>query len=249
MDKKTNSPTARGLSRSQAAEILGVTEREISKMDGRQLNPRRAADRRWVYDISEIRALLDGAGVPGASSAARAIVDGEISAAAFELFEAGKTLPQVVIATRQTAATILHLRAEYDGMLGTMNLSAKAVARLRKMLGDSSWNGDGLVDAVDRAIVRTFNEGRADAAECGQILDRTTGKMRPIPAPRSWREIHPTATADEEASAEVGAPQPVLATPATPAPPRGTLTSESEATRPPTASTLTEPSAESDDAC
>lgn len=232
MEKKTNSPTARGLSRSQAAEILGVTEREISKMDGRQLNPRRAADRRWVYDISEIRALLDGRGAHGAASPARTIVDGDISAAAFELFEAGETLPQVVIATRQTAATILHLRADYDGMLGSMSLSAKAVARLRKMLGDSSWDGDGLVDAVDRALVRSFNEGRAEATDCGQVLDRTTGKMRPIPPPQTWREIHPMAMADgEHASTGPGDPQPPTALPPTPTTP-GTSAAESEARRP-----------------
>ena len=103
MDKNPTLPTARGLTRSQAAELLGVTEREVSRMDGHLLHPNRSGDRRWLYDPAELRAILDRS---GGRPFGPPTVNGDTTAAVFELFEAGRTLPQVVIATKQTASAM-----------------------------------------------------------------------------------------------------------------------------------------------
>jgi hypothetical protein len=76
-------------------------------MDGRLLHPVRMGDRRWLYEIAELRAVLDRS---NGSSTGRCMISGETTAEVFELFETGKTLAQAVIATKQTAETIMHLR-------------------------------------------------------------------------------------------------------------------------------------------
>ena len=91
MGKNAISPAARGLSRNQVAEILGVTDREVARMDGRQLHPTRAHDRVWRYDLAEVRTLmarstLESTGLDGPEP------DGETTAKAFKLFGQRKPL-------------------------------------------------------------------------------------------------------------------------------------------------------------
>lgn len=181
MARRSDSPAARGLSRSQAAEILGMTDREVAKLDGRQLHPTRAADRVWRYDPAEVRALLLNAapGAPGASM--RAAADGDVTAAVFALFEVAKTLPQVAITTKQTAATIIQLRAEYDAMNGSLVLLPDTVRELRLLTGTDARTGPEVVAAVRRALDARFEEGRADAHDFGEVLDPSTGELRKVP--------------------------------------------------------------------
>lgn len=180
MPKKPVSPAARGLSRSQVAELLGMSDREVAKMDGRQLHPTRAPDRVWRYDPAEVRALLVSALGGGDKAGLRPLVDGEITAAVFALFEAGKSLPQVAIATRQTATTIMHLRGEYDGMVGGLLLPTDAAAELRTLAGADARSAHDLVAALRRAFDARFEEGRAEAQDFGEILDPSTGSLRRV---------------------------------------------------------------------
>src|SRR5436190_14915150 len=137
-------------------------------------------------------------------------VDGETTAAVFELFEGGKTLPQVVIATKQTAATIKQLRAEYDEMVGCMVIAAKTVTRLRNMIGQS-WDADGLADAVEHALVTIFKEGQADATERREARNRAAGGAKPL----TWSEVPLRAAANDESLASGGPdgqPEPATST-------------------------------------
>jgi len=202
MDNEASWPTARrGLTRAQAAELLGVTEREVSRMDGRLLHPVRTADRRYLYDLAEVRAILARS---GGNDGARPIVSGETAAAVFELFEGGKTLPQVVIQTKETPTTISYLRAEYDRMVRSMVLPAETVSKLRQMLG-VEFRPDSLPDAVQHAISESFREGQTDATVLGEVLDRTTGKMRQIFAhPRVAASATPPLATGLQASVAQG---------------------------------------------
>jgi hypothetical protein len=180
MGKQSISPAARWLSRSQVAVLLGATDRQVAKMDGRQLHPTRAPDRVWRYDPAEVRALLSGPGAASERGAPRALVDGEVTAEVFALFEAGKPLPQVAIATKQTAATIMQLRAEYDAMVGGLLLRADTVADLRTLAGADARTPRDLVAAIRRALDARFEEGRADAQDFGEVLDPATGQLRRV---------------------------------------------------------------------
>jgi hypothetical protein len=177
MDDKAGLRTAaRGLTRAQVAELLGIPESEVGRMDGRLLHPVRTGDRRWLYDLGELRALLDRSNGPGV---ARLVISGETTAQVFELFEAGKTLAQAVIATQQTADTIMHLRAQYDRMAGTMVLGAETVSQLRRAIG-REFRPETLAEVVQSALHQMFQEGREDAAELGFVRDSKTGEMKPI---------------------------------------------------------------------
>jgi hypothetical protein len=210
-DKAGLRTAARGLTRAQVAELLGVPESEVGRMDGRLLRPVRTGDRRWLYDLGEIRALLDRSSGP---SGTRPVVSGETTAQVFELFEGGKTLAQAVIATQQTADTIMHLRAQYDRMAGTMVLSSETVSQLRKAIG-REFRPETLVEVVQSELHRMFQEGREDATELGFVRDWKTGEMKPIPraplakagAPMVYGHAVPTAvTPERAASATDGAP-------------------------------------------
>jgi hypothetical protein len=177
MDDKAGLRTApRGLTRAQVAELLGIPESEVGRMDGRLLHPVRTDDRRWLYELAEVRTLLDRT---NGSAGGKPIVSGETTAQVFELFEAGKTLTQAVIATQQTADTIMHLRAYYAQMTGTMVLSADALSGLRKAIG-REFRPETLVEVVQSALHQMFEEGREDAMELGFVRDRKTGEMKPI---------------------------------------------------------------------
>lgn len=179
MDDKAGLRTAapRGLTRGQVAELLGIPESEVGRMDGRLLHPVRTGDRRWLYELSELRGLLDRSNGPLRGSP---VVTGETAAAVFELFEAGKSLPQVVIATKQAPLAVENLRVAYDRMARSMALPADAVSQLRSLIG-IEFRADTLVKAVQVALSRVFREGREDGADFGVVRDPKTGEMRPIP--------------------------------------------------------------------
>ncbi len=192
----------------QMAELLGIPESEVSRMDGRLLHPVRTGDRRWLYDLAELRALLDRSSEPRGG---RPIVSGETTAEVFELFEAGKTLAQALIATRQTAETIMHLRAEYDRMVGAMVLPAATVSELRTAIG-MDFGAHTVVEVVKAALLRMFQEGREYETDLGVVLDPRTGKMKPIlrtpPANGSVAAAFSAGPrADDSAAVQPGAPE------------------------------------------
>ncbi len=183
---------ARWLTRRQVAEVLGVAEDEVERLDGRALHPKRSEqDRAWRYDPAEVRSLA-----AGASRLEPANGSGAEDAAAFELFEAGKTLPQVVIATKLPAERVAKLRSAYDLMAGELVLSAQVVANLRRTLGPTAVaSGEKLAAAIEQSLQREYEQGFADGLEeadgAGEVVDPKTGvprKVRICPRPNGHDE-------------------------------------------------------------
>jgi hypothetical protein len=177
-------PTAKWITRRQAATLLGMTEHDLIRLDGKLLHPRQRADRAWLYDPDELRGVLGGGAKPANDVGSS---DGDVTAAAFALFEDGKTQPQVVIATKQTAATIVELRREYDAMVGAVTLRGPTLDRLRQILdiGDAPV-GEDVPDRVAARLAERyetgFRDGFEEAQDCGDIVDPVTGQRRPVSA-------------------------------------------------------------------
>ncbi len=181
MGRDGRSPSARGLGRGQVAELLGVAEHDVAKLDGRQLHPTRASDRSWKYDPAEVRALLDarlGIAGPRLSSGA----DGETTAAVFTLFEEGKALPQVVIATRQTATVITALRGEYDRMIGSITFDGAAVAELAAVLGRVPRTAAETCTLFRARLDAARRDALEDATDFGEVFDPRTGERKRVVA-------------------------------------------------------------------
>jgi hypothetical protein len=180
--------------------------------------------RQRVQDGSTPSGRRKSCSVLGGHLPARDLVDGfapMINRFFSTASRAGKTLPQVVIATKQTAATLKQLRAEYDEMVGGMVIAAKTVTRLRNMIGQS-WEAHTLADAVEHALVTIFKEGQADATERREDREgreRAAGSSKPLP----WYAVPLPAAANDESLASGGHDgQPEPATSATPAAKPGT---------------------------
>lgn len=179
-------PVAGGLSRRQAARLLGMTTAEVAKLDGTRLHPVQETDRSWRYDADEVRAFLRDS-----SPSTPVDPNGLVTAAVFELFEKGRAMPQVVIATRQTASVVQRLRGEYDAMVGSLLLPAPAVSELAGLLDlHAAPTSDELVTAIRAALVthhdRGYEEGRREAGgeDFGEVIDPKTGQARRV-APQS----------------------------------------------------------------
>lgn len=189
--KKVDSPTARGLSRAQVAEMLGVSDREVAKMDGRQLHPTRAPDRMWRYEIAEVRALVEVRGTASlaAPSEIEPAIEGKLSAAVFKLFEARKSLPKIVIATEQNPDTITALHGRYEKMRGLLVLPKAIVAEIHGMVDQAFATPRELVESLRTSLRSRFEQGLSEAHEFGQVTDPQTGKLRPV-APPKMQEVH-----------------------------------------------------------
>jgi excisionase family DNA binding protein len=100
------------LTRDEVAERLGVHKSTVRRLEGKALHPVRRG-RRFVFDAKEVEALEARQTTQSPSE------DGEMAARAFELFEAGKTFRQVVIALRITPDRVKGLYRSYafDGDL------------------------------------------------------------------------------------------------------------------------------------
>ncbi len=196
MGKDMISPAARGLTRSQVADILGVTDRDVARMDGRQLHPTRTADRAWRYDAREVRAYLVST-VAARIADVHPEADGDTTAAAFTLFQTRKATASAVIELRQPVSVVLRLREQYDEMRGSLTLPASVLAELRACLEQGFSTPRALVKAVREALEARFDEGRAEAQDCGAVLDPATGKLRPV-MPRAPRAPEPHGTASAE---------------------------------------------------
>jgi hypothetical protein len=176
---------AKWLSRRQVALLLGITVEAVAKLDGIRLHPVKDRGRCWRYDSAEIRSML---GNRGGAPVATNSIDGEVTAAAFELFEQGKTLPQVVIATRQTAACVQARRREYDEMTGALLLPAAVVHELTSLLGRrrDELSAEALAEAIRSSLALQFRlgqeEGRPQSAavDFGEIVDPITGQRRRV---------------------------------------------------------------------
>ena len=123
--------TATLLTRRQVAALLGVSEGEIKARDNVTFHPIKGADGSWRYPPEEVAAILRGLVVDDSG----AEPNGAVCAAAFELFEAGKNLPSVVITLKQPPALVRSLRSEYDVMAASLTVTPTSVARIAQVLG------------------------------------------------------------------------------------------------------------------
>lgn len=201
-----------GLTRTQVAQLLEISDREVAKLDGRQLHPSRAPNRAWLYDPAEVRSVLMNAAAIQTTE-----LDGDVTAAAFAMFEARKSLPKVVVALKAPAHVVMRLREQYDRMRGSLTLAGTALSALKRLLGESALrDGNDVISATQRALEAKLEEGRLDATEFGVVLDETTGKMRPV-VPLARSAAAPVASnslaqAQPSAGAANAGTLPVLAT-------------------------------------
>ncbi len=107
----THPESPRFLTRSQVASRLGVAITTVRRLENKgRLHPRRTK-RGFLFRIEEINRIE-----PGYASRARSprpLQTGEIAARAFELFEHGKGLRDVVIILRQPPEAVRELYRQY----------------------------------------------------------------------------------------------------------------------------------------
>ena len=162
------------LTRRQVARVIGLDERRVAQMDGRELHPIRRVDGSWTYDPGEVGAIVTSGSVTGT-----------VTARSFEMFMAGKSDPEVVVATLQPARRIRELRAEYDEMAGSTTLDRTTVEELKHALGLNALpGGPSLAETVRAALEARYRagflEGRADAEDYGEVTNPVTGERRRV---------------------------------------------------------------------
>lgn len=173
------------LTRSQVSALLNMSPREVAKLDGRQLHPTRSSDRTWRYDCAEVRALLAPGSFGHTFDAKGHGIDGDMTAKVFQHFLKRTPLAKVAVETKQTAQALQYLRAQYDELRGSITLPRKVIVELKDLVCQNFSTAPALLSAVRFALQARFEEGRADAHDFGQILDQTTGQLRPVSPPGS----------------------------------------------------------------
>lgn len=140
MRKLIQKATVGWLNRRQVAAVLGVDERRIKSMDGRELHPIVGRDRSCMYAPREI----------GKMAAFGGTASGALTAQVFALLRDGaKSLPDIAIETLQSARQIRELCADYDDLAGSLTLDKATVDGLRALLGDDAvLNGERLLATV-----------------------------------------------------------------------------------------------------
>jgi hypothetical protein len=189
------------LTRSQAAAVLKLTEDDLKQRDGRDLHPQRGRDGSWLYEVSEVTALLTGA----ATTSATAEHD-VLTAASFELFEQNVPLQRVAIQLKKSAMTILTLRKEYDALAGTISFSREHRDRLMMVLGVPMHDPNLVIDRIAALAARVRGIGAGAGAgagasrdedagpDFGEVVDPATGERRGI-SPESAEEAVATLRA------------------------------------------------------
>jgi hypothetical protein len=171
------------LTRRQTAALLGVPEAEVKARDNEAFHPVKGPDGGWRYQPEEVAVVLRGAfgDRPGAEPT------GSVCADAFELFQAGKKLTEVVIALKQPPALVRSLRAEFDAMALSLTIAPTSVETMAKVLGTTIRDEAHLVALVEAFSDRLrleyrngYGAGMTDANDLGEIVDPGTGKKRPL---------------------------------------------------------------------
>jgi hypothetical protein len=174
-------PAAKWLTRRQVALLLGIAEEDVQRLDGTVLHPTQRSDRAWQYDPGELRRVLGRGAGSGNDNRAP---DGDVTAAAFSLFEQGRTLPEVVIATKQTAQVVTELRRDYDHMVGVITLTSDTVDKLRRLLDVEAGRLGSLAEVIETRLGERYQLGYRDGFEegegCGEVIDQVTGERRAV---------------------------------------------------------------------
>jgi hypothetical protein len=161
-------------SRRQVAVLLGISEDEVKEKDNTVFHPTKGPDGSWRYASDEVLATLGGDGCDGQ------VPTGAICALAFELFQAGKSLPDVVISLKQSPAMVRTLRAEYDTMAGCLTLPSEAVSQIRQANSRAVTDADDILEIIDSLRAErdaAYDQGLHDAGDAGEVLDPHTGTM------------------------------------------------------------------------
>jgi hypothetical protein len=196
-------PTTTGsVTRRQAAAILGVSEMRVRRLEGRSLAPVCGPDGVWRFDVDEVLALA-GKGV----HAAEQLPEGELAAAAFQLFEQGRSEREVVVALKQPPRVVHGLKAEHEAMGGGLQLTGACLDGVRGLLGltTGALSADDMLSAMkDRLRLQYqlgFRDGAIDGDDLGEVVDPETGESRRLTpetadqAMRSARDLwHNTGT-------------------------------------------------------
>jgi hypothetical protein len=171
------------LTRRQVAALLGATETEVKARDGDTLHPVKGPDGSWRYPTEDVARLLRGA----VACDSEGPPDGATCAAAFELFQAGKKMTDVVVALKQQPSVIRGLRAEYDAMAASLTVapeSLAAIGRLCRTVVRDEAQLLALVTALEEGrkgeYQRGYDAGVVDASDLGEVVDPATGENRSL---------------------------------------------------------------------
>jgi hypothetical protein len=110
------------LTRAQVAATLGVSTSTVKRMEFDSLVPVQDSRGRWCFDPAEVervrttRSPRQDASAPRAKAGARRAVDpiGRRAARLFRLFERGRPLPEIVVATREPPAFVRRMFHEWS---------------------------------------------------------------------------------------------------------------------------------------
>jgi hypothetical protein len=113
MQNNKRQPAGDTLTRGEVAAQLGTSIASVRRMEGAALHPTRGADGVHRFDSAEVA-------VVAAKRAERtgAKGSGEFAARVFAMFDEGRTLPQIVVATAQPPEFIRTLYREWSTPLG-----------------------------------------------------------------------------------------------------------------------------------
>jgi hypothetical protein len=166
-------------SRRQVAALFDTSEDEVKKMDNTVFNPSKGPDGSLRYSAETVvQALKASSDAPGEAN-----TPGAVCALAFELFQTGKSLPDVVISLKQSPETVSVLRAKFDAMAGGLILPSETVSLLRKVSGRTVGNASDVLKLIDSLCAErdaAYDQGFADASDTGEVLDPQTGKMTSV---------------------------------------------------------------------
>jgi hypothetical protein len=167
-------------SRRQVAALLGIEESQVRGKDNDVFHPERGPDGSLRYGADEVLAVLERP-----DDTADAAPSGTVCATAFELFIAGKSLAETVIALKQPPAVVLALRAEFDSMAGCLTVSQATVSMIEKASRQVVRSEEQLltlISGLQREREAAYEQGFAEANDTGKILDPITGNMIPVRA-------------------------------------------------------------------
>lgn len=123
MSNETRPAARKWLTRPAVARRLGTSVASVRRLEGRLLHPERNERGVWLFALDEVERL---AASYAPKHRRRSISDGEVAARAFQLFESGHDLTQIVVRLRQHPHVIRILYEEWQTDLATGHYERQA---------------------------------------------------------------------------------------------------------------------------
>lgn len=152
------------VNRRQASTILGVPGTTLRRLEGRELHPVRREDGQWWFRLDEVLELCSKPIQPEEP----AIAEGELTAAAFALFEEGKSVREVVIALKQPARVVRALKDEHEELGGGIDLRPQHLAELVQIVGGAPKTAGELIAALRSRLKIQYELGYGDGVEASE---------------------------------------------------------------------------------